>query len=319
MRDNFTKATIDTLSKRASQTCSNPTCRIPTTGPHSDPDKFINIGVAAHISAASPGGKRYNRHLSSEQRKGISNALWLCQSCSKLIDTDEIRFPEELLHNWKKFHEELIFKGIYSSTPFNSNDESGIYISNISTIPTGNDDSALLLFEISNNSICDMKLSSLVLEVYEFRYNMPFGIAKSSSLGEFDLCSITKFKKQGIVPIFRVIKPGETDKFSITLSSGNLSGLFCSWNLELSFKTNIGDITFEKQEVNIPSSKNDKEESFDEFKSKFANVYKTNNSGMNWFQRKLTFRRHWFSKGFAFNYMGPAIYYSGPINFLKDV
>jgi hypothetical protein len=40
--------------------------------------------------------------MSPEQRADISNGIWLCQSCSKLIDADPIRYTVGCLKNWKK-------------------------------------------------------------------------------------------------------------------------------------------------------------------------------------------------------------------------
>jgi hypothetical protein len=101
MRDDFTKSVKDTLSKRVALRCSNPNCRKLTAGPNSDEEKATNIGVAAHITAASQGGPRYNELLTTKQRKSIDNAIWLCQSCAKLVDNDEVKYPEGLLKRWK--------------------------------------------------------------------------------------------------------------------------------------------------------------------------------------------------------------------------
>ncbi|WP_406833855.1 hypothetical protein [Pseudomonas asiatica] len=64
---------------------------------------YSNIGVAAHIAAAAPGpgARRYDPNMTSQARSSAANGIWLCQSCSKLIDTDEVRFPVELLNEWK--------------------------------------------------------------------------------------------------------------------------------------------------------------------------------------------------------------------------
>lgn len=101
MRDDFSQETKDTLFKRAQAKCSNPECRKPTSGAHSEEDKSVNIGVAAHITAASPGGYRYDPTLTSNERKHIRNGIWLCQSCAKLIDSDEPKYAVEILHAWK--------------------------------------------------------------------------------------------------------------------------------------------------------------------------------------------------------------------------
>ena len=62
----------------------------------------INIGVAAHICAASPEGPRYDSAQPQEQRRGIDNAIWLCQTCAKLIDSDAAAFTPAVLQSWKR-------------------------------------------------------------------------------------------------------------------------------------------------------------------------------------------------------------------------
>ena len=75
-RDDFSSATIENLRARVNNSCSNPGCRVPTTGPSEDPEKVNNIGVAAHITAAAPGGPRYDEYLSSNQRRNIRNGIY---------------------------------------------------------------------------------------------------------------------------------------------------------------------------------------------------------------------------------------------------
>jgi len=101
MRDDFSQTTKDTLAARAGHVCSNPHCRAPTSGPGSIEGRSLSLGVAAHITAASPGGPRYLAGLSAEERKNISNGIWLCTRCSSEIDKDHCMYPIDLLHNWK--------------------------------------------------------------------------------------------------------------------------------------------------------------------------------------------------------------------------
>lgn len=101
-RDNFSAATKELLAKRVQYRCSNPNCRKTTIGPSSEEDKIINIGVAAHIKAAAFGGKRFDIRMTKEERCGINNGIWLCQSCAKLIDSDAKKYTVELLHAWKR-------------------------------------------------------------------------------------------------------------------------------------------------------------------------------------------------------------------------
>ncbi|MDD3712433.1 MAG: hypothetical protein PHZ28_02945 [Candidatus Izemoplasmatales bacterium] len=106
-RDDFSKSTIETLKARVAHKCSNPSCRAITAGPSADPNKSNNIGEAAHISAAAPGGPRYDSSMFAEERKSIKNAIWLCSNCSDKIDKDSEAYPIALLQEWKSEAERL--------------------------------------------------------------------------------------------------------------------------------------------------------------------------------------------------------------------
>ena len=101
-RDNFTKATRDQIGKQAGWHCSRPGCRRLTVGSNSAGDGEINIGVAAHICAAARGGPRYDPDMSSEERKSVSNGIWLCETHARLVDSNDPMFTVELLHEWKE-------------------------------------------------------------------------------------------------------------------------------------------------------------------------------------------------------------------------
>ena len=109
-RDDFTKKTVDILAKRVGYICSNPQCRKHTVGPNTDKEKATIVGIAAHITAASVGGPRYDGTLTPEQRKDIDNGIWLCTNCSTLIDKDPDAFPVNLLNDWKKDAEAVMNK-----------------------------------------------------------------------------------------------------------------------------------------------------------------------------------------------------------------
>jgi hypothetical protein len=81
MGDDFSERVKRALGSRVGNLCSNPECRALTSGPQEDPAKALNIGVAAHITAASPGGQRYDSDLLPDERSGPSNGIWLCQNC----------------------------------------------------------------------------------------------------------------------------------------------------------------------------------------------------------------------------------------------
>jgi hypothetical protein len=114
LRDDFPLAIIDTLGKRVGMRCSNPGCRLPTSGPQDDPAKAVNVGVAAHVTAASCGGPRYDPTMTSDERRSINNGIWLCQTCSKLIDSDVSRYTVAVLEEWKGKAEGAARKAIES-------------------------------------------------------------------------------------------------------------------------------------------------------------------------------------------------------------
>jgi hypothetical protein len=116
-RDDFPAATIRTLARRAGHHCSNPQCLRPTSGPALDENKSVNVGEAAHITAAAPRGKRYDRSLTPEERRAASNGIWLCELCAKLIDTDEARFTVEVLRKWKKGAEDRALRDMATAAP----------------------------------------------------------------------------------------------------------------------------------------------------------------------------------------------------------
>src|SRR5208337_4235287 len=108
-RDDFPERVKDVLAKRVGLRCSNPACRQTTSGPHLDPARSVSVGVAAHITGAARKGPRYDASLNSVQRSAITNAVWLCQDCAKLVDSDTNRFTVDLLLEWKAAAEQESF------------------------------------------------------------------------------------------------------------------------------------------------------------------------------------------------------------------
>ena len=112
-RDDFTKDTKNRAASRVGFLCSKPDCRCSTIGPSAESNKSVsNIGVAAHICAAAPGGKRYDPTMTADERKSIENCIWLCETDAHLIDTDEAKFTVDVLKQWKKDAEEYAARTI---------------------------------------------------------------------------------------------------------------------------------------------------------------------------------------------------------------
>ncbi|HVQ36528.1 MAG TPA: hypothetical protein VMS31_03295, partial [Pyrinomonadaceae bacterium] len=80
-RDDFSVGVKAVLASRAGYRCSKPDCRALTVGPSDEhPAAHTNIGVAAHIAAASKDGPRYDPSLTPEERRSATNGIWTCQN-----------------------------------------------------------------------------------------------------------------------------------------------------------------------------------------------------------------------------------------------
>ena len=104
-RDNFPLSVINILSRRSGGKCCR--CGAATFGPHTGRhDKYQNIGQAAHIAAAAPGGPRYDPKMAPEERMSLKNGMWLCSNCHSLIDRDTKEFTLQKLRQIKREGEE---------------------------------------------------------------------------------------------------------------------------------------------------------------------------------------------------------------------
>lgn len=104
-RHDFTQLTVQRLRDRAGNVCSFPECHVHTHGAAFTGDKAVGVGVACHIKAASPGGPRYHREQTKDERRHIDNGIWMCQTHSKLVDADESAYSIATLLEWKQMAE----------------------------------------------------------------------------------------------------------------------------------------------------------------------------------------------------------------------
>ena len=101
-RDDFSQTTKNLLATQVALLCSFPGCGALTQGPHTNSEKRTNVGVAAHICAAAPGGPRYDPNMSKAERKSPENGIWMCHTHGTLIDSDYQKYSVAELHRWKK-------------------------------------------------------------------------------------------------------------------------------------------------------------------------------------------------------------------------
>lgn len=126
MRDDFSQAVKDLLANRVGWKCSNPNCRKATRGAGLEINDVINIGVASHITAASQNGPRYDEKMTTQERKSYENGIWLCQSCSKLIDSDVNRYTVEKLKKWREISEQMAVLDLEDGVSKKSSDDRDI-------------------------------------------------------------------------------------------------------------------------------------------------------------------------------------------------
>lgn len=88
VKGEFSAAIKRVLAKRASERCT--ICNVSTLKPNlSNPAAYINVGEAANIRGAQYAKhNRYDDSINGEQRSSIENAIWLCRTCHKKIDSD---------------------------------------------------------------------------------------------------------------------------------------------------------------------------------------------------------------------------------------
>lgn len=117
-RPEFPEAVKRVVAERSAFICSNPECRTLTVGPASDEDKALRTGDCAHITAASMGGPRYDPGVSPDERNSPANAIWLCATCHRRVDSDPSGFSADVLRQWKSDHEEYVKqKGMVPAIP----------------------------------------------------------------------------------------------------------------------------------------------------------------------------------------------------------
>lgn len=109
-RDEFGADTKDRVARRAMYICSNPNCRAYTLAPAKyDESHSVYTGRVAHITAAAPGGPRYDAALTPTQRRDVQNAIYLCPRCADEIDKNKgADYPADLLREWKSGHAEWL-------------------------------------------------------------------------------------------------------------------------------------------------------------------------------------------------------------------
>lgn len=112
MRDDFPAEVKRNLAARAGYRCS--ICCKSTSGPATGPEAVLSDGVAAHITAASPGGPRFDPSLSQQQRCSADNGIWVCTQHGREIDGDSSGFSVGLLRGLKGVCEDAAQRALHA-------------------------------------------------------------------------------------------------------------------------------------------------------------------------------------------------------------
>ena len=80
---NIKQNTIKRLYGLSGNVCANPDCH------HKLSNGENHFSEIAHICAAKPNGPRYVPNMTDDERRSIDNLILLCDSCNKLVDSDE--------------------------------------------------------------------------------------------------------------------------------------------------------------------------------------------------------------------------------------
>jgi hypothetical protein len=108
VRDDFSHKIRRILADRAGHKCS--VCGKATSGPSTDPEGALSDGEAAHITAVSRGGPRFDPTLSREKRRSAENGIWACTQHSREIDADSSGYSVATLQGLKRRREEAAAK-----------------------------------------------------------------------------------------------------------------------------------------------------------------------------------------------------------------
>jgi hypothetical protein len=179
-RDDFSPKVKRAVASRAGWLCSLRGCGKHTIGPSEEgDDKVASIGEAAHICAASPGGRRYDALMTPDERSGINNAIWLCSDHAKLIDRDEVTYTAEWLHTSKHEHEAARGRAILTG--------SGVDLAGLLAIGPMSFAQASLRKSAQQAGRCAFVISLLATFIRSARLSTASGSARSGT----DMCSAT--------------------------------------------------------------------------------------------------------------------------------
>jgi len=80
--------------------CANPKCDTVLVNANG-----TMVADVCHIKAESPGGPRFDKTLTEEQRRSADNLVLFCSTCHTLVDREATKYTVQVLTKWKKDRE----------------------------------------------------------------------------------------------------------------------------------------------------------------------------------------------------------------------
>jgi len=144
------------------------------------------IGVAAHITAASKNGPRYDPDMSAEERASETNGIWTCQNHGKFIDDNPSKCSVDELRRWKAQHEKWVFDRVESGVELFYRGVCRLNFRNIGmfsgdfSIPFGRNNVLVGVNESGKTTFCQI-LSAFSGGIHWQQFNNRFNFSKQSA------------------------------------------------------------------------------------------------------------------------------------------
>lgn len=186
-RDDFLSSTRDLLAKRSGYVCAYPGCKRMTVAGSEDRKSGLTMtGIAAHITAASKKGPRYDPDMSPEERASETNGIWTCQIHGKFIDDNPSKCSVEELRRWKAQHEKWVFDRVESGVELFNRGVSRLSFSNVGIftnefkVPFGRNNVLVGNGEAGKTTFCEI-LSAFSGGDHWKKFNHRFDFSKQSA------------------------------------------------------------------------------------------------------------------------------------------
>jgi hypothetical protein len=185
-RDDFLSSTKELIAKRSGYICAYPGCKRMTIAGSNDRASGLTVtGIAAHITAASKKGPRYDPDMSHDERASENNGIWTCQIHGKFIDDNPSNCTVAELRRWKNQHEKWVFDRVESGKELFNNGLTQIRFCNLGAfsldhkIPIGRHNVLVGSNDSGKTTVCEL-LSAFSGVNHWQRFNKRFKFSAKS-------------------------------------------------------------------------------------------------------------------------------------------